>query len=252
MEKGFYRRLTRPLAGAFLAACLAASLARSSEPRGDVRRPAGPAKNEQRGDPRQERSRTWWEVALVIAVKGEYVIAGFVPPTSGAFAYRARWSGRLELDSDGDFLLVHLATEVLDWTLKEKVLKDGRESLLEARAEPRPALRMEYIIKDGTDIEFVFGLGGLIVPLHAPELAVALDLPRSSARQPGPPGHGYGDFVRQGSCRVAIPEADLTVQAPERSFSWDWSRERELVRAGRTLTLSQKHTAEAAVTVRIH
>lgn len=196
--------------------------------------------------------KKWWDVSLVVSVKGEYAINGLPSPSSGSYTYRALWTGRLELDSDEDLLLVHLGTEVLEWSLREKSQKDGRESVLEAVSGSKPALRLEYLIKDGADVEFVFMIGDLKVPLHAPELAVALDLPRSPSRQPGPPGRGYGDFVRGGSCRVAIPQEDLDVQGPERRFSWKWSRDGDIVRAGRPVKVTHRHSAEAVVRVAVH
>lgn len=266
MEKGFFRRDAWLLLGALGLLGLTGAAARSSEDPGAaaLSRPDGPprvivplepAQSEQRTDPprgQPSRQKGWWEVSLIVSVTGDYTVDGPSAPASGRYAFRGRWTGRLELDGDGDLLLVHLGTEVLDWSLRETSRREGRESVLEAAAKPRPVLRMEYLIKDGADVEFVFGVAGIAVPLHAPELAVPLDMPRSSSRQPGPPGHGYGDFVRGGSCRVAIPQQDLDVQAPERRFAWDWGRDRELVQAGRPVKVTHRHRAEAVVSVIVH
>lgn len=243
MEKGSLRRLARPLCGGLVLLGLAAALAHPGGPR-RVRpqeRPGPPAS-----------ATTWWEISLVVTVRGEYTVRGLEAPPSGTYACRARWIGRLELDSDDDFVLVHLGTEILDWSLREKAARDGGESLLEAAPGVKPALRMEYLLKDGAEVEFVFGLGGVGVPLHAPELGLPLELPRTSSRQPGLPGRSYGDFVRRGSCRVAVPGSDFVEQAPERRFAWTWGRERQYVREGRTLVLSQSHTAEAVVSLIVH
>lgn len=255
MEKVSWWRRARPLAGALGLICLAAAAARPSGRPGQARPGPRPSVSDQSGRPSGEpqgRSRPWWEVGVIVSVKGEYAVRGAEAPYAGSYSFRARWTGRLELDGDDDFLLVHLGTEVLDWSLREKARKSGRESVLEAAEGPKPALRMGYLIKDGTEVEFVFGLGGVAIPLHAPELGLALELPRTSARQPGLPGRGYGDFVRRGSCRVAVPEKDFVAQPPERRFAWDWEREREFVRDGRTLTVAQSHTVETVVVLVVH
>ncbi len=266
MEKGFARRRFGPVFGTLVLLGLTAAGVSSAGAPGAAAPslsdkppriivPVEPGRSIPRGQPLPGRfapGKTWWDVSLVVSVKGIYTVDGPSSPSSGSYVYRALWAGRLELDSDEDLLLVHLGTEVLEWSLRERSRKDGRESVLEAASGSKPALRLEYLIKDGADVEFVFGIGEIRVPLHAPELAVALDLPRSSSRQPGPPGRGYGDFVCGGSCRVAIPQEDLDVQGPERRFAWEWSRDRELVRAGRPVKVTHRHSAEAVVTIGVH
>jgi hypothetical protein len=228
MEKGFFRHLSRPLAGAALAACLFSSSALTAK------HPA-----------------PWWEVLLEITAKGRYAVSGGEAPVTGDYVCRVLWEGRLEPD-DEDFLLVHLRTEVLEWRLRERSGPAGRESVLEAPSAPGPTMRMNYVLKDEREVEFVFDLGGVSIPLHASPLAVALELPRSSGRTSGGRGKAYGDFVGSGSSRIVIPESDLEQRNPERHFSWDWRRERQYVRNGRILTVAQSHAAEAVVTVTAH
>ena len=204
--------------------------------------------------PRQDSApgrSAWWEVRLVVAAEGEYTLRGGKAPVSGKYVCKARWEGRLEPDGD-DFLLVHLRTEILEWRLRETSGPPGRESVLEAPAAAKPDLRMNYVLKDGREIEFIFELGGLSVPLHTSPLSVALELPRSSGRTAGSPGQGYGNFICRGSSRVVIPETDLERRTPEHSFSWDWRRERQYVKAGRVFIVTQGHSAEAVVTVTAH
>jgi hypothetical protein len=235
MEKGFVRRLRAPLAGAFLLACLPPNATIAAGRRGE-----GPAGHS-----------AWWEVRLVVTAKGEYTVRGGQAPVAGEYTCRARWEGRLEPDGD-DFLLVHLKTEILDWRLREKTGPAGEERVLETPAASKPSLRMNYVLKDGREVEFVFELGGVSIPLQASRFAVALELPRSSARAPRLPGHTYGDFVCRGSSRIVIPDTDLLEQATERLFSWDWRRERRYVREGRSYVVDQSHAAEVAVALTVH
>jgi len=178
-------------------------------------------------------------------------VSGGGSPVSGEYTCRALWEGRLEPD-DNDFLLIHVKTEILEWSLRERTGRPGQESVLEAPAAPKPTLRMDYVLKDGREVEFVFELGGISIPIHASPLAVALELPRSSGRAPGGPGQAYGRYVRRGSCRVVIPETDFLEQAPARTFAWDWRRDKQIANGGRVFDVSQSHAAETVVAITVH
>ena len=231
MDRVSFRCLSEPLVGALLLACLSSTPAVPSGPPGEVL-----------------GGSTRWEVRLTVGAKGEYAVRGADAPIAGEYSCRLRWEGRLEPDED-DFLLVHLRTEVLEWRLRETAGPAGNENTLEAPAAPEPALRMNYVLKDGREVEFVFEIGGISVPLHASPLTVPLELPRSSSRTPGGPGQGYGNFVCRGSSRVVIPETDLQQKSPERSFSWDWRREKRVEKEGRVFFVAQSHTVEAVVSL---
>ena len=188
MEIGRLRHLKQALAWVLPLACLLSGSSPSA------------------GLPQEVRtgSSAWWEVRLVVAAEGDYIVKGGKAPIAGTYTCKASWEGRLEPDGD-DFLLVHLKTEIQEWRLVERSGPAGHEIVLEAPAADKPTLRMNYVLKDGSEVEFVFELGGIRVPLLACPLSVPLELPRSSGRTAGPPGQGYGDFVCRGSSRVAIP-----------------------------------------------
>jgi hypothetical protein len=234
MEKGFFRHLSGTIAWLSLLFGLVGSF-----PAADRSRCL------QTGNP------SWWEVRLVVGARGKYTIRGGEAPVEGEFVCRARWEGRLQPDDD-DFLLLHLKTEILEWRLRETSGPAGRESVLEEPPGRRPSLRVFYVLKEGREVEFFFELGGILIPVHISALAVALELPRSSGRADGLPDCGYGEFVCRGSSRVAIPEADLLERNPERSFSWEWQRENRYVVGGRVFDVTQRHAAEAAVTLVAH
>lgn len=235
MNKGFLRRRAVSLAALGLLAGLAAGRLPAALPARDV-----PA-----------TGQAWWEVRLDVSAEGSYAVRGGGAPLAGQYACRARWEGRLEQDGD-DFLLIHLKTEILEWRLRERSGPPGRETLVEAPAGVRPDLRMSYVLKDAREVEFVFELEGVSIPLHASPLSVPLELPRTSGRAAGQPGLSYGDLVRRGSCRVVIPEDDLARRSRERRFSWDWGRERTVVEGGRVYVVAQDHTADVVVAVVSH
>jgi hypothetical protein len=217
------RRRARLLAGAFLLLAL----------------PLSPA-----GSGGRQGASPWWEVRLSVETRGTYAVLGDGPPVKGEYALRARWEGRLEPDA-GDFLLVHIRTEVLEWRLREASGPSGREAVREAPASPRPELRLIYVLKDGHDVEFAFELGGFEVPLRPSSVSVPLGLPRSV-------GRAYGDLVCRGSNRIVVPDADLADKARERRFSWEWRSEEQVIRKGRIYVVEQSHTAAAAVALASH
>jgi hypothetical protein len=230
MEKGFARRVLGPLAGALLVLALAAALSFSQSS-------SGPS---------------WWEVSLSVTVKGGYAIEGAGPPVSGEFTCRARWTGTLESDGK-DFLLYHLKTEVLEWRLAEKSGSPKGESLLLAQeTSETPRLRLNYVLREGSDVRFDCEFREISVPLHASPVKVALEFPRASGHAALSPGSGYGSCISRGSNRIVIPVSDLERRAAERTFSWEWRREKRIAGDSATFLVTQHHTAEAVVVLVAH
>jgi hypothetical protein len=228
MAQGFWRRLRALLVVAALLACPALVPA---GPRGASDAPRG------QGGP-------WWEVRLTVATTGRYSLRGDGPTVTGEYALRARWEGRLEPEAD-DFLLVHIKTELLEWRLREASGPAGSETVREAPASPRPALRLLYVLKDGHDVEFAFELGEIAVPLRPSSLRVPLELPRSFGRD-------YGAAVCAGSNRVVVPEAEFRTGVPERRFAWDWRHVRPYFRRELVFFMDQSHAVEATLVLVRH
>jgi len=224
------RRVLGPLSGIFLALALAAALSFS--------RPfPGPS---------------WWEVSLSVTVKGSYVIEGGETPLRGEFTCRARWAGTIELD-ENDFLLYHLKTEVLEWRLAEKSgLPKGESLLLAQETSETPRLRLNYVLREGSDLRFDYEFSEVSVPLHASRVKANLEFPRSSGHVALSPGSGYGSGVSRGSNQVVIQGSDLERRAAERTFSWEWQREKRITGNSGTFLLTQRHTAEAVVALIAH
>jgi len=230
MEKGFARRALGPLAGIFLALALAAALSFSRPSPGPL----------------------WWEVSLSVTVKGSYIIEGAGAPVSGEFTCRARWAGTLELD-ENDFLLYHLKTEVLEWRLAEKAgLPKGETLLLVQETSEAPHLRLNYVLREGSDLKFDYEFAEVSIPLHASPVKANLEFPRSSGHVALSPGSAYESRVSRGSNRIVIPGSDLERRAAERTFSWKWQREKRITGDPGTILLIQRHAAEAIVAIIAH
>jgi len=230
MKKGSARRAFGPLAGALLVLALPAALSFS--------RPSpGPS---------------WWEVSLSMSVKGGYVIEGGGAPISGEFTCRAQWTGTLELD-DKDFLLYHLKTDVLEWRLSEKAGLPKEESrLLVEEVSRAPKLRLNYILREGSDLRFDYEFEEVSVPLRDSPVKEKLEFPRSSGHTAFSPGAGYESRVSRGSNRIVIPGSDLERRAAERTFSWKWQREIRIAAGSGTFLMTQRHAAEAVISFIAH
>ena len=222
--KGFLRGLRGPLAGTLL---FAAGLAL-----------AGPA-----------TPPAWWEVRLTVAVQGTYSLRGEGVPLSGEYSGRLLWEGRLEPDGD-DFILVHLRSEVQEWSHREKAGGDVAESVLEAPETVRPALRLFYVLREHDEVTFDFEIEGTSVPLHRRSIEIHLEMPRS-ARPPGVTP-GYRDYVLSGSNSIVLPASDLKRRRPQRTFAWTWRRVDSLDKGPRTFVAIQGHSAEAVVALIRH
>jgi hypothetical protein len=230
MRKGFARRFVGPLAGLALVLGLPAALPSS----------------------RSSPDPAWWEIRLSMTVKGEYSIQGGEAPLHGEFTCRARWEGSIEKDGS-DFLLYRLKTEALEWSLVEKAAVPKGESLLVAlETAEKPFLRLNYVLLEGSDLRFDYEFNEVSIPLHDSLMKFDLEFPRTTRPGVASLGSGYGDFVRRGSNRVIIPDSDLERGVAERKFSWNWRREKQVAKDAKTFVVTQRHTAEAIVSLRAH
>jgi hypothetical protein len=186
-----------------------------------------------------------WEVRLTVSVKGTYTLRGQGRPLAGEFVCRARYEGRLHPDGD-DFLLVHVRTDVLEWSLRETAGRGETASVLEAPRSPSPALRLNYVLREKTRIELDFAFDGPPIPLHPYPLAIPLELPRSA--EPAAARPRYDDLILSGSNRLVLPETDLQRPRPERAFAWSWRRHDRLVKGSLAFLVTQDHAVEAVVT----
>jgi hypothetical protein len=223
-EKGSRGRLASLLAGLLLAATAAGGPAPTAGAAGS----------------------NWWEVRLSVAAKGTFMLrGGGEAPLSGEYSLRARFEGRLNPDGD-DFLLVHLRTETLEWSLREKAGPGDAASAGESPKSPAPVLRLNYVLREKGRIELDFAFDGGAVPLRAALLGVSLELP-CSAHGVAEGRPGYVDDVLVGSNRIALPASDLVRRRPERTFAWTWTGTKRTEAGSRAYITVQSHSVEAVV-----
>jgi len=191
----------------------------------------------------------WWEVRLTVTVKGTYDLRGEAVPLSGEYSGRVTWEGRLDPDGD-DFILVHIRSEALEWSLREKAGQGGAASVLDAPDTSRPRLRLNYVLREDGEVALDFEFEGTTVPLHELSIKIPLEMPRSA--RPAGITLGYGDFVLSGSNRIVLPASDLKRPRPERAFAWTWRRVERLDKDSRTFVAIQGHSAEAVVALVRH
>jgi hypothetical protein len=202
--------------------------------------------------PRPSPGPSWWEISLSVTVKGGYVIEGAGAPLHGEFTCRSRWTGTIESD-ENDFLLYHLKTEVLEWRLEEKAGPLKEETLLLVQeASEAPRLRLNYVLREGSDVRFDYEFAEVSIPLRAFPVKLDLEFPRSSGHAAFSPGAVYESRVSRGSNQVTIPGSDLERRAAERTFSWKWQREKRITGDFGTFLLTQRHAAEAVVALIAH
>lgn len=228
MRKVPVRRPLGPLAGLLILLALPASLPSS--------RPAAGA--------------AWWEIRLSVTVRGDYTVQGGGAPLTGRFACRARWEGTIERDGD-DFILYRLGSETLEWDLAEKAALPQGESLEKAReTSEKPVLRLNYVLREGSGLRIDYDFREVSLPLHPASLTFDLEFPRSAGQGALSLASDYADFVRRGEKRLVIPASDLERPSAERTFAWEWQREKRVARDSRALVVTQRHSAEAVVSLR--
>lgn len=187
-----------------------------------------------------------------MTVKGSYVLEGGLAPLRGEFTCRARWAGTIESD-ENDFLLYLLKTDVPEWRLAEKAgLPKAESMILVQETSEAPRLRLNYVLREGSDLRFDYEFKEVSVPLHDSPVKANLEFPRSSGHMALVPGSGYESRVSRGSNRIVIPGSDLGRRSAVRTFSWEWQREKRITGDAGTFLLTQSHTAEAVVSFVAH
>ena len=199
---------------------------------------------------RRAQVTPWWEVRCALTVRGDYSVTDLGTTFSGEFLFKARWEGAMEQDGP-DFRLFHAKAEVLAWDLREKSAPPtGAAVLTEREAPTKPALRMNYVVREGPDILFSLAVEDLLIPLATSPEKFALVLPRSKA--PGADTAGYGDFITKGTNVVVMGEEGLGEKSLERSFAWDWKRREWTVRERGSVKFAETHKVSVIISLVRH
>lgn len=234
MEKGSPRPVAERAARVLAVALTTGLVAAAALGRGLERRPAAPP--------------SWWQIKVTVMLKGRYEIRGDVErPVVGEFAGRAEWEGLMIRDGQ-DVRIYKLWAELPEWSLVEPPGRPtgGRPSAPDA-ASARPALILNYILREGKELVIDYEMGEIPLPQRAPGAPWVLELPRSPRRASLQPS--YGDYVQRGSARLSLTDADLERPSVDKPFSWEWRRERRREQNGRWVELVQSHSVEAVVSL---
>jgi len=199
---------------------------------------------------RSPQSSPWWEVRCVLTVRGDYSVTDLDTTFSGEFQYKARWEGIMEQDGP-DFRLFHAKADILTWEIRERsVPSPGAGVLTEKELPEKPALILNYVIRQGPDVLFSLAVEGLLIPLASSPEKFELLLPRS--KELAVERTGYDDFITKGTNAVAIAEEGLGEGSLERSFAWDWKRRHWTVRGRGAVKVAETYRATVVITLVRH
>ena len=156
----------------------------------------------------------------------------------------------MEPDGD-DFLLVHIRSEALEWSLREQAGQGEAESVLDAPETSRPRLRLNYVLREGAEVALDFELEGPSFPLHARSMKLPLEMPRSAR-----PGRDHAGLRRFRPERLE-PDRPPGVgprapDGPSGPSPGTWRRVERLDKGSRTFVAIQGHSAEAVVALVRH
>ncbi|MDW7760162.1 MAG: hypothetical protein SCM96_05945 [Acidobacteriota bacterium] len=190
-----------------------------------------------------------WKIDIQVEMQGRYTVRLGPAAVHGDFSGVLSWSGFLE-DDDGDFLLIHAQSEVLDWTIREQASENPTPSYLTENDIPeRPALNISYILRDRDIVDIRLSVHGFEVPLHAADVSFALPLPSSRADSNRLPKAAYDAAIVEGSNRIFLRNRDLKAPDKKKSFAWTWQRHDWLPLRDRTVEFFSRHEAEVTVTI---
>jgi hypothetical protein len=193
----------------------------------------------------------WWELRCALTVRGDYSVTDLDTTFNGEFLYKVSWEGAMEQDGP-DFRLFHAKIDVLTWEIREKTVPEETvDSVLTEREVPqKPALSLDYVLREGPDVVFSLGVEGLLIPLSSSPEKFDLLLPRT--RKAGAERTIYDDFITKGTNAVAIGEEGLGEKRLEKSFAWDWKRRQWTVRGRGAVKLAETHKATVVITIVRH
>ena len=190
-----------------------------------------------------------WKIDLQVEMKGRYTFRLGPTAVEADFSGILSWSGFLE-DDDGDFLLIHAQSEVLDWAIRERTSENPTPPLLTENDIPeRPALNISYILRDRDIVDIRLSVNGFEVPLHVADVSFALPLPSSRADSNRLPKAAYDASIVEGSNRIFLRNRDLKAPDKKKSFAWTWQRHDWLPLRDRTVEFFSRHEAEVTVTI---
>jgi hypothetical protein len=194
----------------------------------------------------------WWEIVLELKAAGEYRLDGGEFPRQGRYRFTLRWTGCMESD-DHDYLLYRLGCELSGWEAQETSSSPaGGRALTTTDFPERPSLDMRYILRRGSRLNLCFSVSGFSLPRGEADEPFELMFPASAERDDRDSRGVYNEFVVRGSNHISVEEAEIYADAVERTFDWEWKRQRWLLKQQQTVFTSQSHQVEVLLTIIPH
>jgi hypothetical protein len=194
----------------------------------------------------------WWEITLQLKATGEYRLGGGEFPLQGRYRFTLRWTGCMESD-DHDYLLYRLGCELSVWEAEETFTSPtGAKVLTTADFPETPSLDMKYVLRQGNRLNLNFVVRGFS-PLQG-DTGEALELmfPASAESDPQDSRGAYNEGVILGSNQIWVEESEIYDYPVERTFNWEWKRQRWLLQQQQTVFTLQSHQVEVALVIIPH
>jgi len=191
-----------------------------------------------------------WNLGLALQVLGRYQVIGRSVTYNGDFALTLTWEGVMEEDDD-DFRLVRREVSLPRWEAQEISSAISEDSPLTTADFPdKPSFRTFFVLREGPNIQIVFGLEDLEIPVHSAGEKVALEMPRTAGGDIPLSDIDYKAHIKKGSNLLWFPSELIARRSVERTLTWAWRRQSWPQTSGQILSVLSNHQVTAKVIIR--
>ena len=167
----------------------------------------------------------WWQVEMVIDVKGNYKYGNKINGFKGDFSFKIYLSEGMERDN-GDYIIYPGKPKILELKWKEiyyKVKKKINE--LDLSEKINPEFILNYVLRNEGKISFDLEIAPVSVPHEGFYEKRRLLLPRSEQNQNIHMEDKYNICVKKGSHRVVMDDASIYKKNKVAGvFKWNWKK----------------------------
>lgn len=198
---------------------------------------------------KDEKNPRFWQVKIRLETEGSYRSRQKDASFFGYYTLHASCSGILTKDED-DFLLYPDDSFTEKWEAQETaVYPHFIKSITHHDFQQQPDLRLNYILKKGSELHFDVFVEGFPVPQTDSLYKMHLHLPASKENESRTSDINYDTRIQQGSNRISILTENIHKKAVSESFRWKWKQERWFLEPEATIFFSHFHNVMISVTV---